>query len=102
MVNYKKIAKDVGMMLSAVAFYFVLFGSITFGPAALGQMEKNRNEPQKSRNKLEKLADLNGDGIINTEEKCDMYEMCGVNNKPSTYILTYEDIQKGIEAYNKN
>ena len=53
----------------------------------------------KNKSQLENLADINRDGILSFYERSKMYEMCGVADKPSTYVLTQEDINRGIANY---
>ncbi len=54
---------------------------------------------KEKRNFLRKLADTNRDKTLDNRERMKMYKMCGVDKLNKPYVLTIEDLEKGIENY---
>ncbi len=53
----------------------------------------------EKRTLLRKLADTDKNKSLDKSEINKMYEMCGVNDKKSGYVLTLKDFNKGIKNY---
>ena len=80
------------LALGAFIIFFPLVGNMqrTFIPT--------------KRQQLEKLADADSSGYLNQREIFKMYNMCGISEEGqptpiTSYELTKEDMEKGIENY---
>jgi len=68
--------------------------SLVFAAYEFQQYEKKQN-----KSKLEKFADENKNGKLDSYEKIKMYNLCGL--KDTTEYLSAFSLEKGIENYKK-
>ncbi len=80
----------------------ISFGCGLVGMALAVVYSLNNKEDENQNEKLsllEQYAEQDGNKGLSIIEESEMYKMCGVGDKPKNYVLTAEDVQRGIDAY---
>ena len=78
-----------------VAIYLLIaYSALVFGGSI-----KDRVENPKLKSQLEILADTDKNKILDSQEKINMYKMCGVED--TSKYLTTNELKKGINNYIK-
>ena len=82
------IKSDFSYVIPTFSLFLFL---ITYG---IFEFDKKQN-----KSKLEKLADENKNGKLDSNEKTKMYQMCGL--KDTTEYTSSSDLEKGIQNYQR-